>query len=101
MDFETFVKFVNLCFQCLNKLTTYVTAFRIPLLDSISRSPIIIGSHSFIGRKNLKVLFLNNSNIESILNYTFYGLRQLSQLHLESNNIRRIEGHEFQSLRGN
>jgi len=60
----------------------------------------ILGSHSFIGRKNLKVLFLNNSNIESILNYTFYGLRQLGQLHLENNNIRRLEGHEFLSLRG-
>ena len=46
-------------------------------------------------------MFLNNSNIESILNYTFYGLRQLGQLHLENNNIRRLEGHEFLSLRGN
>jgi len=60
----------------------------------------VLGSHSFIGRKNLKVLYLNNSNIESILNYTFFGLRQLSQLHLENNNIRRLEGHEFLSLRG-
>ena len=75
--------------------------FICPHFDSISLLPIIIGSHSFIGRKNLKVLFLNNSNIESILNYTFYGLRQLGQLHLENNNIRRLEGHEFLSLRGN
>lgn len=60
----------------------------------------ILGSHSFIGRKNLKVLYLNNSNIEAILNYTFYGLRQLAQLHIENNNIRRLEGHEFLSLRG-
>jgi len=60
----------------------------------------ILGSHSFIGRKNLKVLHLNNSNIEAILNYTFYGLRELRKLHLENNNIRRLEGHEFLSLRG-
>ena len=60
----------------------------------------LLSSHSFIGRKNLRVLYLNHSNIEAVLNYTFFGLRRLSELHLEYNSLRRLEGHEFQSLRG-
>lgn len=60
----------------------------------------ILSSHSFIGRKNLKVLFLNNSNIEAVLNYTFSGLGRLAELHLEHNSIRSLEGYEFQSLHG-
>jgi Leucine-rich repeat (LRR) protein len=60
----------------------------------------ILGSHSFIGRKNLNVLYLNNSNINAVLNHTFYGLSGLARLHLENNNIRRLEGHEFLSLQG-
>jgi Leucine-rich repeat (LRR) protein len=60
----------------------------------------ILGSHAFIGRKNLNVLYLNNSNIDAVLNHTFYGLTGLTRLHLENNNIRRLEGHEFLSLQG-
>jgi Leucine-rich repeat (LRR) protein len=60
----------------------------------------VLSSHSFIGRKNLRVLYLNHSNIEAVLNYTFFGLRRLAELHLDHNSIRRLEGHEFQSLRG-
>ena len=60
----------------------------------------ILSSHSFIGRKKLRVLYLNGSNIEAVLNYTFYGLRRLEELHLEHNNIQRLEGYEFQTLRG-
>ena len=60
----------------------------------------VLGSHAFIGRKNLNVLYLNNSNIDAVLNHTFYGLTGLSRLHLENNNIRRLEGHEFLSLQG-
>jgi len=59
-----------------------------------------LSSHSFIGRKKLRVLYLNHSNIEAVLNYTFYGLRRLERLHLEHNNIHTLEGHEFQTLRG-
>ncbi|CAB4063855.1 unnamed protein product [Lepeophtheirus salmonis] len=55
-------------------------------------------SHSFIGRKNLKILFLNSSNIEVILNNTFSGLRRLKILHLENNRITNLTGNEFQSL---
>ena len=60
----------------------------------------ILGSHAFIGRKNLNVLYLNNSNINAVLNHTFYGLTSLARLHLENNNIQRLEGHEFLSLQG-
>jgi len=60
----------------------------------------VLGSHAFIGRKNLDVLYLNNSNIDAVLNHTFYGLTGLSRLHLENNNIQRLEGHEFLSLKG-
>ena len=45
-----------------------------------NRFEILGRSHSFIGRKNLKVVYLNNSNIESIhlifYTYTFTDLGQ-------------------------
>ncbi|KAK0079414.1 hypothetical protein PV325_001288 [Microctonus aethiopoides] len=52
-------------------------------------------SHSFIGRKNLEVLYANNSNIIAIHNHTFSGLKRLIVLHLENNNIARLNGAEF------
>ena len=55
-------------------------------------------SHTFIGRKNLKVIYLNNSNIESVANNTFNGVPALTILHLESNQISKLEGDEFQGL---
>ncbi|XP_067006701.2 toll-like receptor 6 [Anabrus simplex] len=57
-----------------------------------------LSSHSFIGRKNLKVLYANNSNIAAIYNHTFSGLRRLTVLHLENNRIRELHGFELQSL---
>ncbi|XP_058128433.1 toll-like receptor 6 [Anopheles ziemanni] len=57
-----------------------------------------LSGHSFIGRKNLRVLYANNSNIEAIYNTTFIGLRRLTILHLENNNIRKLYGHEFTAL---
>lgn len=57
-----------------------------------------ISGHSFIGRKNLKVLYANNSNIHVIYNTTFSGLKRLTILHLESNKIERFIGNEFGSL---
>ncbi len=59
-----------------------------------------LDSHTFIGRKNLHVLHLNNSQIGSIQNKTFNGLKSLSVLHLEDNNIASLGGHEFESLSG-
>jgi len=55
-------------------------------------------SHTFIGRKNLKVLYLNNSNIDTVANNTFNGLPSMTVLHLESNQISKLEGDEFQGL---
>lgn len=55
-------------------------------------------SHSFLGRKNLKVLYANNSNIAAIYNHTFSGLKRLTVLHLENNHIRVLLGFELSSL---
>ncbi len=55
-------------------------------------------SHKFIGRKNLRLLFLNSSGVEIIHNRTFNGLRGLYVLHLEDNRIRTLEGFEFGDL---
>lgn len=58
----------------------------------------VLSSHSFIGRKLLKVLFLNGSNIEIIHNRTFYGLKELEVLRLENNRISSLRGNEFEGL---
>lgn len=57
-----------------------------------------LSSHSFIGRKNLKVLYANNSNIAAVYNHTFSGLRRLIVLHLENNHIKELTGFEFTIL---
>ena len=57
-----------------------------------------LSSHKFIGRKNLRLLFLNSSGVEIIHNRTFNGLRGLYVLHLEDNRIRTLEGFEFGDL---
>ena len=57
-----------------------------------------LASHKFIGRKNLRLLFLNNSGVEIIHNRTFNGLRGLRVLHLEDNRIRQLQGVEFADL---
>lgn len=57
-----------------------------------------LSGHSFIGRKNLKALYANHSNIEIIYNTTFIGLRRLTVLHLEHNNIQKLYGNEFSAL---
>ena len=55
-------------------------------------------SHTFIGRKNLRVLYLNNSRIASVDNHTFNGLAVLESLHLEGNSITKMQGDEFHGL---
>ncbi|XP_030751575.1 toll-like receptor 6 [Sitophilus oryzae] len=57
-----------------------------------------LSSHSFIGRKNLKVLYANSSNIAAIYNHTFSGLRRLTILHLENNHIKELLGFELATL---
>lgn len=58
----------------------------------------ILSSHTFIGRKNMKVLFLNSSNIHVINNRTFNGLEALKILHLEDNKLTVLHGYEFERL---
>lgn len=57
-----------------------------------------LSEHSFIGRKNLKVLYANNSNIQGVYNTTFHGLKKLTTLHLEDNKILRFMGQELSPL---
>ncbi|ODM96531.1 Protein toll [Orchesella cincta] len=58
----------------------------------------VLKSHSFIGRKNTKKLFLNSSGIEQISNKSFNGLQSLEILHLEFNRIKILHGYEFDQL---
>ncbi|XP_044017334.1 toll-like receptor 7 [Aphidius gifuensis] len=55
-------------------------------------------NHVFIGRKNMRVLYVNSSKIESIQNRTFNGLNNLQILHLEHNQIHELKGFEFEHL---
>ncbi|QQP35058.1 Tolllike receptor 6, partial [Caligus rogercresseyi] len=58
----------------------------------------LLDTQSFIGRKRISSMFLNNSNIGGIDNQTFNGLTELKVLHLEDNLIQRLEGHEFANI---
>ncbi|XP_014216739.1 toll-like receptor 6 [Copidosoma floridanum] len=55
-------------------------------------------SHSFIGRKNLEILYANDSSVTSIRNFTFSGLKRLAVLHLENNRIEALHGMELAPL---
>ncbi|KYN11543.1 PREDICTED: toll-like receptor 6 [Trachymyrmex cornetzi] len=57
-----------------------------------------LNSHSFIGRKNLQILYANDSNIIAIRNHTFSGLKRLLVLHLENNKISFLNGVELMPL---
>ena len=55
----------------------------------------ILESQAFIGRKRVRSLYLNNSQIAAINNQTFNGLTELLLLHLQDNLMQRLEGYEF------
>ncbi|XP_068209067.1 toll-like receptor Tollo [Palaemon carinicauda] len=57
-----------------------------------------LSSHTFIGRKNMKVLYINDSKVEVIHNRTFNGLKLLEVLYLHDNLIRELKGFEFEHL---
>ncbi|CAL8103909.1 unnamed protein product [Orchesella dallaii] len=54
-------------------------------------------SHGFIGKKNLRILYLNNTGIERIQNNSFSGLKLLTILHLEDNQLTELN-YEFEGL---
>ncbi|QQP31408.1 Tolllike receptor 6 [Caligus rogercresseyi] len=56
-------------------------------------------SHNFIGRKNLRDLYLNQSSLTLLPNNSFHGLHALLKLHLEDNNLSKLRGSEFSGLR--
>ncbi|CAG9822796.1 unnamed protein product [Phaedon cochleariae] len=57
-----------------------------------------LGSHVFIGKKKLEVLFLNNSNVKALHNRTFNGVNSLKVLHMENNELEELRGFEFDQL---
>nr|AOG75606.1 Toll2 [Procambarus clarkii] len=57
-------------------------------------------SHALIGRKNLRVLHLNHSDITVIQNRTFNGLKNLQVLRLDHNKLEALHGYEFVDLHG-
>uniref|UniRef100_A0A1B0CD02 Putative toll-like receptor tollo n=1 Tax=Lutzomyia longipalpis TaxID=7200 RepID=A0A1B0CD02_LUTLO len=57
-----------------------------------------VASHAFIGRKKLRMLFLNSSNIHTVHNRTFNGLRDLEVLQLDHNHLTALNGYEFAGL---
>ncbi|KPM12045.1 toll-like protein [Sarcoptes scabiei] len=57
-----------------------------------------LNAHTFIGRKNLRILHLNHSMVEEIANRSFNGLVYLEELHLDHNRLTSLYGYEFESL---
>ncbi|XP_055906623.1 toll-like receptor 6 [Eupeodes corollae] len=57
-----------------------------------------LAPHTFVGRKNLIVLYVNNSNVQLMHNTTFVGLKKLTILHLEENHMVSLVGDEFSML---
>jgi len=60
--------------------------------------PNVLNDDLFIGRKQLKSLFLNSSHVVAISNKTFNGLSELVTLHLEHNVLSSLTGGEFSDL---
>ncbi|XP_022651225.1 toll-like receptor Tollo [Varroa destructor] len=58
----------------------------------------VVTPYMFAGRKNVKVLFLNNSNVMTIQNDTFASMQELRVLRLENNQISVLYGPEFNGL---
>ena len=52
----------------------------------------------FIGRRRLRAVYLNNSMIHRITNYSFEGLSEVRILHLEDNQLEELVGNEFIGL---
>ncbi|CAG9562611.1 unnamed protein product [Danaus chrysippus] len=55
-------------------------------------------NYAFIGRKNMRSLYVNSSEIENIHNRTFAGLSSLVILNLANNKLSHLYGYEFEHL---
>lgn len=55
-------------------------------------------NYAFIGRKNMRSLYVNSSGVENIQNRTFAGLSSLLILNLGSNKLKHLKGYEFEHL---
>ncbi|KOB72878.1 18 wheeler [Operophtera brumata] len=55
-------------------------------------------NYAFIGRKNMRSLYVNSSEVETIQNRTFAGLSSLIKLHLGNNKLKHLNGYEFEHL---
>ncbi|CAK1555206.1 unnamed protein product [Leptosia nina] len=55
-------------------------------------------NYAFIGRKNMRSLYVNSSEVESIQNRTFAGLSSLVVLSLANNKLTHLYGYEFEYL---
>ncbi|XP_060654121.1 toll-like receptor 7 [Drosophila nasuta] len=58
----------------------------------------VLKNHAFIGRKNLKALYVNGSQVASIQNRTFASLATLQLLQLSDNRLQTLHGYEFEQL---
>lgn len=57
-----------------------------------------IKDFAFIGRRSLRILYLNHSRIQQLTNRTFFGLKNLELLSLKQNEIQQLNGDEFNEL---
>lgn len=57
-----------------------------------------IKDFAFIGRRALRILYLNRSHIQQLTNRTFFGLKHLELLSLKHNELQQLNGDEFNEL---
>jgi Leucine-rich repeat (LRR) protein len=57
-----------------------------------------IKDFSFIGRRALRILYLNSSHIQQLSNRTLFGLKNLELLSLRGNELQQLNGDEFNEL---
>ncbi|KAH8354891.1 hypothetical protein KR093_000621 [Drosophila rubida] len=87
--------------DCGNQLTSELPR-RVPMDSSIvyldGNSFPVLKNHAFIGRKNLRALYVNGSQVAAIQNRTFASLATLQLLQLSDNRLQTLHGYEFEQL---
>ncbi|KAH8418414.1 hypothetical protein KR222_009306 [Zaprionus bogoriensis] len=75
---------------------------RVPMDSSVvyldGNSFPVLKNHAFIGRKNLRALYVNASEVAAIQNRTFASLASLQLLQLADNRLETLHGYEFEQL---